>query len=292
MQMNSVSRTGYVNVKQSRVSDKSPKKESVQEPQDKITLGKVAKDSAKIVSGVVLGAVVGAGKGLLKGAKASSEAALQGLGMKEGDKKTIGGKVAEFGMKLAPVLGAATAYVAGAAPLGVIAAAFMAPGAIAGVATAGAGALKGGADGVKVALKVSKSADKAVAKRLGKYAGKAAQFATGVAMGIVAAPVMAFMGAVKDSFNFAERAIGIKENPETVKDAANNLLGETALISGAALGVIGSGGGAVAIASGAASGAGVTATFIKGTAGAVEGYVDGMVKGYKAAGQAIDTITG
>ncbi|MFP4498951.1 MAG: hypothetical protein ACLFQV_12140 [Vulcanimicrobiota bacterium] len=268
------------------------KREGAGEPKDKITVGKVAKGAGKVMLGTAMAAVVAPAKAAFKGSVASSKAALKGIEIGEKFKKDgIMKNIARAGLYAAPALGATAAVMAGCGPVGAVVAGLALPGAIGGTASAIDGAIGGAEKGLNIALNAGDKAEKAIGSRLGNIAGKTAKFATGIAAGLVGVPVGAALGGIHKGFTFAEKAIGIKKNPENLKDIGHNLAGETGLISGAALGVVGSGAGVASIIGGASSGAGSAATLIKGTGSAVEGFIDGTKRSFKAADKAVDELT-
>ena len=288
--------TGAVNTQNLKTT--APKKAEKKEQtapvsEDKITLGSVAKGTAKVVLGTSLGVVMGAGKAIAKGFTASSKAALAGLDTKaKFQKDGIMKNIIRAGLYAAPAIGAAAALTAGAGPVGIGLAFLAAPGAIGGTAAGVAGTLEGFGKGIKVALNASTKVEGAIAERFGKVIGKVGKFAAGVATGLITAPVGAVLGAFGKSFTYAEKAIGVKKNPENFKEGAGNLLKDATVGTGYVLGALSSSGGAIAVASAAGSGAGAVASTVKGGSAAISGFAEGAKQGWTLAGKTVDSMTG
>jgi len=292
MDMKAVGHSNITHRTPPKAAKKAEREKPVNEPQDKVTLGKIAKGAGKVVLGTAMAAVVAPAKGLFKGSIASTRSALTGIKLGDFKKDGILSNVVRGAMYAAPALGAAAAFTLGAGPVGIVLAGLATPGIIGGAASGISGAVDGFGKGINVALNVSDKADKVIGKRLGKAAGKLAKFTAGVATGLVAAPVGAFLGALAKRYTFAERAIGVKMDPKGFKEKAQNLTLEAGVASGYIIGALGSSGGGIALASAAGAGAGAVATTVKGGAAAIEGFTDGVVRSYKAAGSAVDTLTG
>lgn len=266
---------------------RAKKKENQSKIRDKVTIGGAAKKAAKFAVGTTGAVLLAPTKALLEGMYASVSSALEASGLEDFGNDDDFFK--DMILITVPAMGITGALWLGAGPLGAVAAGFMMPGALGGAGSAVAGAVDGATQGIHVAENVGKKAEKKISGKLGKIAGKAAEILTSVAVGAVATPVLAVVGGLSRGLNFAEKAIGVKKNPESASEVGANILKEAPVLYGYLKGAMGTSCASLMVV-GAGAGAGAAATGVKGAIAAGKGLLDGAKQGHKMGEKLIENI--
>jgi len=251
------------------------------------------KTGAKAILGAGMAAVYAPVLAVAKGSVASSKAALEGIGLGGFKKDGLISNVTRAGMYALPLAASVAAAGMGLGPAGIAIGFLVASGVVGGTAAAVQGALDGTGKAAKIAVGVGRTVGKVVSKVAGKTAGHIADSFATTALALSGIPIGAALGAVARGTDFALKSLKIKENEASVYEKIGSAIGKVALLPGAAAGTYF----AVQQAGplGAAVGAiipGSVASAAKGTAGFVEGLIEGVKQSFNAASTAVEQITG